>query len=59
MDKLLYGKIKGFCRKCGCPRLHYYDGALGYEAIVCDECGTHHSNAEPILLKIRSTSDEN
>lgn len=40
--------IKGRCRKCGSTDLYFYDGALGYEAIVCRRCGTHHTNDNPI-----------
>lgn len=49
MDKELYGPIEGYCRNCNSQNLEYYDGMLGYEAIVCKDCGTHHSNAEPII----------
>ena len=51
MDENLYGKIRGYCRKCGSENLRYYDGLLGYEAIVCQDCKTHHTNAEPIIPK--------
>lgn len=44
-------EIKGYCRGCNSQNLEYYFGTLGYEAIVCDDCGTHHSNAEPILTE--------
>jgi len=47
----LYGEIKGYCRECGSIDLDYYFGTLGYEAIVCNDCGTHHTNAEPIIPK--------
>lgn len=25
-------------------RLKYYDGALGYEAMICDNCNAHYTN---------------
>ena len=29
-------------KKCECGgNLKYYDGALGYEAMVCQKCGEH------------------
>jgi hypothetical protein len=52
-----YGKISGYCRNCGGVNLKYYDGWLGYEAIVCQDCDTHHTNAEPIIQK-EETNDE-
>ena len=51
MDEKLYGEIKGYCRNCYSQKLEYYSGMIGYEAIVCEDCGTHHSNAEPILTE--------
>lgn len=51
MDEKLYGSINGYCRNCNSQNLQYYDGMLSYEAIVCQECGTHHTNAEPIIPK--------
>lgn len=41
--------IEGHCRNCNSSNLEFYDGLLGYEAIVCQDCRTHHSNAEPIV----------
>jgi len=36
---------KGECMLKGCNgTLHYYDGALGYEALVCDKCGAHYTH---------------
>jgi hypothetical protein len=49
MDKEFYGKISGYCRKCGSANLIYYTGMLGYESIVCQDCNTHHTNVEPII----------
>ena len=39
--------IKFECSKCGNKspqRAKYYDGALGYEAIVCLNCGTYYDH---------------
>ena len=32
-------KSAGSCPKCGSTKTRYYDGVLGYEALVCDACG--------------------
>ena len=35
----------GQSQKCVCGgNLKYYDGALGYEAMVCQKCGEHWSD---------------
>lgn len=32
------------CMLKGCSgELHHYDGALGYEALVCNQCGAHYT----------------
>jgi len=33
---------KGDCYRCG-GDIKYYDGALGYEAMVCKKCGHHYA----------------
>jgi len=43
-------KINGWCRNCGSANLYFYDGWLGYEAVVCRDCNTHHSDAKPIIV---------
>lgn len=38
------GKIENKCRLKYCPgTLKFYDGALGYEAMVCQVCGSHYT----------------
>ena len=33
------------CQLKGCNgKLEYYDGALGYEALVCNKCGAHYTH---------------
>lgn len=49
MNEELYGPIRGYCRNCHSQNLKYYFGIMGYEAIICKDCGTHHTNAEPII----------
>jgi len=44
----------GFCRECGSSKLTFYDGMFGYEAVSCLDCGTHHTNNEPILTEHES-----
>jgi ribosomal protein L40E len=46
-----YGN-KLVCRKCGSSSVRYYGGAIGYEAMVCSKCKTHHTDAEPLIIKI-------
>jgi len=39
------------CILKGCTgNLYYYDGALGYEAFVCDKCGSHYTNGNTIWV---------
>ena len=33
------------CQLKGCNgKLKHYDGALGYEAMVCQQCGAHYTH---------------
>ena len=37
------------CRNCGSNNLRYYHGVLGYEAFVCQICGEHHTDENPMV----------
>jgi hypothetical protein len=39
-------KILGICPNCSGKNLYWYDGCLGYEAIVCRDCGKHFCEDE-------------
>ena len=47
-ERVKADKINGVCRKCYGSNLYWHDGSLGYEAIVCADCGTHHTDENPI-----------
>lgn len=32
------------CLNCGSINMRFYDGLLGYEAVICNDCGTHHTH---------------
>ena len=40
-----------YCSNCGSPNLKFYDGSLGYEAVVCKDCKNHHTDNRPLLTR--------
>ena len=54
----IFKSTDGYCRNCGSQNLKYYIGMFEYEAIICQDCGVHHTRTEPILQEKETKKNE-